>query len=359
MTFWIAAAALTGLTCLALLSALARKPPMAKAEGHDRAFYDQQVAEIDRQLALKLIGDREAEAARAEAARRLLAAAREEERVGASTGGSSNLAAAAVLVLVPAIALPIYMARGAPDQPSLPLASRERAVAGEGASTDIAAALQQIEAHLMRNPDDGRGHDVVAPVYLRLGRVPEAVRAYEAAIRLLGSTAERQSSLGEALVVQSDGVVTAAAKAAFEAAASLDARHAKTRFFLAMAAQQEGDKPKAIELLTKLRDDLPDDPLKAEISRQLVALGAPPKSGETIAALPAQERDAAIRSMVEGLAQRLATTGGTADEWARLIRALTVLSETERAGAILAEARQKFAADPDALRRIEAAGRAP
>ncbi len=63
--------------------------------------------------------------------------------------------------------------------------------------------------------------------------------------------------------------------------------------------------------------------------------------------------------MVEGLAQRLATSGGSAEEWARLIRALTVLKENDRAQTILAEARQRFAAEPEALKRIEEAGRAP
>ena len=65
----------------------------------------------------------------------------------------------------------------------------------------------------------------------------------------------------------------------------------------------------------------------------------------------------AIRSMVEGLAQRLAASGGSAEDWARLIRALTVLKEIDRAKLILAEARQKFAAEPEQLQRIEDAGK--
>jgi cytochrome c-type biogenesis protein CcmH len=60
---------------------------------------------------------------------------------------------------------------------------------------------------------------------------------------------------------------------------------------------------------------------------------------------------------VEGLAQRLASSGGSAEEWARLIRALAVLNETDRAKLILGEARQKFAAQPDDLRRIEEAAK--
>lgn len=66
-----------------------------------------------------------------------------------------------------------------------------------------------------------------------------------------------------------------------------------------------------------------------------------------------EAREQMIRGMVEGLSQRLATDGGAAPEWAQLIGALGVLGETERAQAILGEARQVFANQPDDLRLIE------
>ncbi len=356
MTFWIAAALLLGLTCLALIVALGRDA--VATGGHDRAFYQQQIAEIDRQAALKLIGEREAEAARTEAARRLLAASDGSEAADAGTTGGRRLAAVVVLVVVPAVSLPLYLARGTPDAPSMPLASREKpgTQPGEGG---IMAALEKIETHLARNPDDGRGHEVVAPIYLRMGRTADAVRAFSAAVRLLGPTADRQANLAEALIYQGQGIVTAEARVALEAATALDAKHVKARFFLALAAQQDGDRTKAVSLLQGLRGDLPDGPLKEEIGRQLAELTETPAGGEAIAALPQADQQAAIRGMVENLAQRLATTGGSAEEWARLIRALTVLKDNDRAQTILAEARQRFASEPEALKRIEEAGRAP
>jgi cytochrome c-type biogenesis protein CcmH len=178
-----------------------------------------------------------------------------------------------------------------------------------------------------------------------------------AALRVLGPTAERHASLGEALVFQAEGVVTAEAKAAFDAAILLEAGHVKARFFLAMAAEQDGDRARAVALLAALSKDLPDGQLKSEIGNQLAALSGAPKGGDAIAALPGDQQTAAIRAMVEGLAGRLASTGGSAEEWARLIRALHVLGEPERAGAILVEARQKFAANPAELKQIEDAAR--
>jgi cytochrome c-type biogenesis protein CcmH len=357
MTFWIAAAGLMGLTCLALLSALGRPRADAVAdEGHDRRFYEAQLTEIGRQKALGLMGEAEAEAARTEAARRLLAA--EEGRpVQAAGGRGQKLAAIAVLAMVPMIALPVYLTKGAPEMPGFALASREKPSPATGGQVDLAAAIQQIEAHLQKNPEDGRGHEVIAPVYLRMGRTQDAMRAYATALRILGPTAERHASFGEAAVFAAEGVVTAEAKAAFAAALAIDGTHVKSRFFTALAAEQDGDRPRAVMLLQALQGDLPDGELRAEIGRQLTALGAVPRGGEAIAALPQGEQQQAIRSMVDGLAQRLATSGGSAAEWARLIRALTVLGERERAVAILAEARQKFAADAAGLREIEDAAK--
>jgi cytochrome c-type biogenesis protein CcmH len=354
MTFWIIAAGLTGLTCMALLAALGGAS-LAET-GHDRRFFEAQIAEIERQKALGFMGEAEAEAARTEAARRLLATT-EATAAEPDRGGGRKMAALAVLIATPAIALPVYLSRGAPDAPGFPLAGRAREAPTQAGQINVPDAIQQIEAHLQKNPDDGRGHEVIAPIYLRMGRAADAARSFGAALRLLGPSAERHASLGEALVFQAEGVVTAEAKSAFEAALALDAGHAKARFFSALAAEQDGDRTRAVDLLTSLRNDLPDGPFKTEIGNQLAALTGAPKGGEVIAALPRVEQMQAVRSMVEGLAQRLAATGGSAGEWARLIRALNVLGERERAGAILAEARQKFAANPADLQQIEDAGK--
>jgi cytochrome c-type biogenesis protein CcmH len=354
--FWIVAAGLTGLTCLALLEALGKRPAVSPVD-HDRAFYEAQIKEIDRQESLALIGEAEAEAARTEAARRLLSST---GHLAANPGSelTRKWMAVAVLVVVPTVSLPIYLWNGAPDIPSFPLVSRTAEPVEEGKPVDLAKAVEQIEQHLARNPEDGRGHEVIAPVYLRLGRNDDAVRAYMMALKFLGPTAARHAALGEALATQANGLVTSEARQSFEAAAALDQDHVKTQFFLAMAAQQDGDSAKAKALLSRIQSKLPDGDLKAEITRQLQALAAVPAGGEAITSLPASEQGTAIRAMVERLAERLAGSGGTADEWARLVRALTVLGETERVQAIMAEARQKFGGEPEQMRAIEEAGKA-
>ncbi len=100
--------------------------------------------------------------------------------------------------------------------------------------------VAQVEAHLAKNPNEGRGWEVVAPIYLRMGRFDDAVKARRQALALNGATAERQAGLGEALTAAANGIVTAEALAAFKAALALDADHVKARFFLGLAAEQDG-----------------------------------------------------------------------------------------------------------------------
>ena len=70
-----------------------------------------------------------------------------------------------------------------------------------------------VEAHLIANPDDGKGWAVIAPVYMRLGRYDDAAHAYSEALRLLGEDAMRRAAYGEALFAAAGGVVTADARA--------------------------------------------------------------------------------------------------------------------------------------------------
>jgi cytochrome c-type biogenesis protein CcmH len=70
--------------------------------------------------------------------------------------------------------------------------------------------------------------------------------------------------------------------------------------------------------------------------------------------LPAEDRQAAVKGMVESLAQRLAASGGTAEEWARLVRSYAVLGERGKAHATLDNARRALAQDRAGLGRLDA-----
>ena len=271
--------------------------------------------------------------------------------------------AVAGLVLLPAGAIALYLAVGSPTLPGQPLTSR----APEERQT-IAQMVTQVEAHLAKNPNEGRGWEVVAPIYLRMGRFDDAVKARRMALELNGATAERHSGLGEALTAAANGVVTAEALAQFKAAIALDTDHVKARFFLGLAAEQDGRVSEAITTWRALLDGAPPGAPWAEFVRaELTRLtggpsggpgGAPgsgPSEDQVAAAadLPPDQRIAMIKGMVERLAERLGKDGSDIDGWLRLVRSYMVLGERERALAAAGEARRALAAEPDKLRRID------
>ena len=92
---------------------------------------------------------------------------------------------------------------------------------------------------------------------MRLGRYQDAVTANGNALRLLGATALREANLGEALVNAANGIVTAQAKAAFDRALALDPKDVATRFYLGLAAEQDGRGPEAVKIWRGLLAEAP------------------------------------------------------------------------------------------------------
>jgi cytochrome c-type biogenesis protein CcmH len=244
--------------------------------------------------------------------------------------------------------------------PGEPLQARLRALHDD---RSIASLVAQVEAHLAQNPNDARGYAVLAPVYLELGRLDDAVNARHRVLALAGETADRQADLGEALTAAAKGVVTAEAKNAFERAVALNASEPKARFYLGVAAMQDGDRAKAASIWQDMLKSAPSDaPWAGVVQQALAQIGvtapsvAPgPSAGDIAAAsqMSEQDRTTMVRGMVERLADRLKQNADDVDGWQRLLRAYVVLNERDKAQAAAGEARRAFGSDPGKLRQIE------
>lgn len=328
-------------------------------QGSEVAVYKDQLAELERDLGAGLIAAPEAEAARVEISRRLLAAAGHEP-APASKSSLKWRRAAAVLALVglPLVAIGVYMPLGSPMLQDFPLAQRERG-SGSGMARSLETLVVQVEQHLEKNPTDGRGWNVLAPVLERLGRFDDAARAYRNSLTYNGESAERRSNLGEALSAAAGGVVTAEAKAEFERARALDADDPKANYFLGLAAEQDGRKDDAATiwraLLAKAPADAPWRPLVQSALARAGGGGLPALSDETIAAskdMSEGDRGAMVRGMVERLATRLKQNGDDVEGWLRLVRAYLVMGERDKARGASTDARQAVANDAERLRQL-------
>jgi cytochrome c-type biogenesis protein CcmH len=366
MVFWILIALLTGVATLSVLIPLSRSRRGLEAAPAraDEAVYREQLSAIDKELERGLIDAEAAEAARTEIARRLLAAhdRGDAAKQGGPRTGRLKLAQGLALLALPVMAFGLYIVLGSPGLPDQPLLSRLNAPAEEQ-SVDLLVA--RVERHLAENPEDGQGWAVIAPVYLSLGQPQASAKAYSNAIRILGPKTAWLTDMGEALTIANQGLVTAQARAAFERAVALEPSAVKPRFFLALALGQEGRKDEAIAAWQDLLEGADETAAWVGAARQEMArLTGEAPAGDTLSG-PSQEdvaaagemsredRQAMISNMVAGLAERLSTEGGSAEEWNRLIRAYMVLGKKQDAEQALAAAMSAYADKPEDLSMIK------
>jgi cytochrome c-type biogenesis protein CcmH len=353
MVIWVILLAMTAAAVMAVLWPLSRHYAVARQADPDTQFYREQIAEIERDQARGVLLPSEAEAAKAEAGRRLLRATGLHGETFAAVGEPAlrrrRAASTLALSIIPILALATYEIYGSPQVLTQPAAAQPPQQAG---NVDLMTAVAQIESHLAKNPQDGRGWEVIAPVYLRMGRIDDAVKAYEAAVRYLAPDADRFANYGEVLVMAKDGLVSGEAQGAFEQAVKLDATSPKARFYLARAAVQDGQIEKAKAAYAELLSTSPADaPWIGAVKQELASLGAP--QATTGSAGEPQIGPEAIAGMVAGLASRLEAGGGTAEEWARLMRSYAVLGQRDKAMAAAQRAREALARDDAALRTID------
>ena len=374
MTLWFVFALMTAAAVFAVLWPLGRQATAAR--GNELAVYRDQLTEVESDRAAGRIGEAEADAARIEISRRLLAAdsanAATEEANGAPPA-LRRLAAVTALVALPLGSAGLYLALGSPTLPSQPRAER---LAAPAEQRSLDTLIAQVEAHLESNPTDGRGWEVLAPVYMRLGRYADAVKAFRNVLAFSAETSERQSNLGEALMAAGQGIVTVDAANAFERAVALDGQNAKARFYLGLAAEQDGRAAEAAKRWRELIAEAPRGAPWREFVRQALARvdpeaakqaeAAPPPASQpgptaadvaAAAQMSAGERQAMVRGMVERLAERLKGDGSDLDSWLRLMRAYMVLGERDKARAAATDARRALTGDPEKLRRIDDAAK--
>ena len=361
MMLWSILALMTAVALGIVIWPLTRSRTL-QAAGSDLAVYRDQLEEIERDRADGRIGHDEFEAARIEVSRRLLGAAGAAGPMTPEMTPSSRRRIAALvgaIVAVLLIAGPLYVLGGSPNLPGEPIANRN---IGAEQSNSVAVLIAKIETHLEENPNDGRGWEVLAPVYMKLERYDDAVKARRNALSLLGATPEREVNLGEALTSAAGGVVTADAKAAFARAAAAQTDNFKARFYLGVAAQQDGNAGEAARIWRDLIAIAPANAPWLTLVRQSLARverpdAAPPgPRPDDIAAageMTPEARTQMIRGMVERLATRLHEDGSDVEGWLRLLRAYMTMGDRDKAKAAAGEARAALAREPEKLKLLD------
>ena len=390
--FGIIAAGLA-LVVSALLAAALRagRVQAQAAASYDVQVYRDQLAEVDRDLARGTINAEDAARVRTEVSRRILAAdagARQPDNARSGRGSLGLALGLGALLLVGSGVL--YWRLGALGYGDLSLKSRIEMAAerradrptqkqAEAAQTAVPAAqdenpeyaalIEQLRTAVAQRPDDLQGHILLAQTEARLGNFAQAADAQAVVLRLKGdaATVADLTTQAELLIFAAGGYVSPAAEDALRRALNIDDTDGSARFYWGEMLIQTGRPDLGFRLWDSLLRAGPEDapwiaPIRARIPElaelagvngytppQAQARGPNQQDIDNAAGMTPQERMQMIEGMVSSLSDRLATEGGPATEWARLVTALSVLGRQDDARAVLVDARATFADDPTAL----------
>mgnify|MGYP001627830008 CR=1 FL=1 len=404
MTFWIVtsvlALALAALVALVLLRARPRGEPAA---AFDLKVYRQQLREVEKDLARGLINEGDAGRTRTEISRRILAAdaALQAHQAGAAQPrGLSRAAAALCAVGLVAGSLGLYAYLGAPGFGDLPLdyrlemarmASEERPTQSEAEAhvpprepievdESYGQLIEKLRKATAERETDAEGFALLARHETALRNFRAAYEAKLKYIEIMSGDVEAydHGEAAELMIMAANGYVSPEAEEQLRAALSRDRFHGPSRYYWGVMLEQIGRPDMAFQIWRETLEAGPADaPWNTAIAAQIADVAwragidyAPPASAapaplsgpsaedmQAASEMEDGDRQEMIRGMVDGLADRLANEGGTAEEWGRLIGALSVLGEADRAMAIHNEAQQKFAADEAALAIVDDAAR--
>ena len=403
MLFWIA----TGVICVVvagLVFLAARRPAdvQTPAAAYDLQVYRDQLAELDRDVTRGTLTEEEAGRARTEVSRRILDADRtlqEAQRVeGQSRLGTLVIGVGLVAMVAGSVLL--YRQIGAPGYPDVPIAgriamiedARDNRPSQELAEEQVAerpapnndpereAMVAQLRTVMEQRPEDTEGLTLLAANEAMLGNFRAAHRAQQRLITLLGDDVEGRNylDLAEMLIFSAGGYVSPEAEQALRIGLQMEPRDGTGRYYAGEMYAQQGRPDLALpiwsDLLEESRPEAPwVPPIRQQIADVAFAAGVEldpallassrPRgpSADDIAAmegLDPADQQVMIANMVEGLAERLATEGGTPQDWAQLITAYGVLGQTNAAQIVHDDAQTVFEGFPEALATVDSAFRA-
>ena len=382
-TFWGVAACLALLvTATLILAARRNRGGLRGVAEFDLSVYRDQLAEIARDMERGVLAPEEAQRLRTEISRRLLEADRGTQNQPVAGGAVLRLGPIAAIAVMIAGSVALYDRLGAPGYPDLPLKERfamsDELRASRPSQAEAVAAtppalprsdvdpafldlMGKLRAALKERPDDIAGLTLLARNEAALGNFAAATAAQSALIAVKGTaaTAEDQASLAELMILEAGGYVSPESEEVLLRALARDATNGTARYYSGVMFAQIGrfdrtfvlwralleEGPADAPWIAPIREQLPEVAMRAGVNYTMPEEQRGPSAEDVAAAaeMTAEDRQAMISGMVAQLGERLATEGGPAEDWARLITSLGVLGRTDEAREIYAEAQKRFA----------------
>lgn len=254
--FWILAAALVVAALAALVRPLLRSaaaPAVDTTRASNVRLLREQLAELDAELDAGTLAPDQHAAARAELERRALDETRDAEvTVAARPGRGSALALA---VLLPALAVVLYMALGnrMAFDPVLAKAPSEATPA------DVESLVERLAQRMREQPGDPEGWALLGRSYASMGRFEPARDAYAKAVALLPDNPWLLADYADALAMTQGRTLAGEPERLVLRALQIDPDHLKALALAGSAAMERGDPAGAVAHWTRARRVAPPD----------------------------------------------------------------------------------------------------
>ncbi len=276
-----------------VLVPLLRRPPAPRAgtEAANVEVFRSQKREIEEEFARGQISPAERDIALAELTDRVA----EELPAGAAQSAGSRDERAWPVIAVLAAVLPVfaaglYLALGSSRSITLdPMAQMSQApteggaepeAGGPGSNIPDAKIVEMVDTlarKMEQNPSDPKGWMLLARSQAALGRLPEALKAYEKAVALKGDDVQLLSDYADVAAMSQQGRFDGKPKELIARALKLDPNHLKTLVLAATAEMKSGNAQASLKYWEKLRTLVPPD---SDDLKQIDTIIADVKSGK-------------------------------------------------------------------------------
>ena len=279
--FWIISAILVLIALAFILPSLRNRDAIHDASREQNiAIAQEQLAELEARFEHGEVTQEDYESSRDELEQSLFNDIKNSDNNSAivsatKTSKKSLLGSALILLLIPAISIPLYLKTGSLGFTKL-LDSKQAAQQNRNANVPMKADgtpdIDQMVAGLQKkmdaNPENAKGWYMLGRSYMVLKRYLEAAKAFERANKLLPDSADVMLSLADALSMSSQGQLAGRPAELVNKALKLEPQNLTALWLSGMAARQQGNYMEAITQWNKvlpLITDRPED--RTEVNR--------------------------------------------------------------------------------------------
>ncbi|MEM0984629.1 MAG: tetratricopeptide repeat protein [Pseudomonadota bacterium] len=176
------------------------------------------------------------------------------------------------------IALTGYLFVGSPGLPDQPITKRaEELAARDPSELTGAEMLARLERMTQTRPDDPEPHFFIGQFLMNRGREPDAVRAFQSALRRDANYVPALVGLGDAFVSLSNGSVGPEAQQLYAEAYGRDPSQLRAGFRAGLAFWQSGNSADALRTWSAIEARLPDgSPEQARWREQVASITSQP-----------------------------------------------------------------------------------